>query len=104
MPSQIPSGLKKIGPQLVGPLRLIERIGRLAYRLELPTNMRIHDVVSVAHLEPATDPKLDPYKRNRSPPPSVVTIDGEAEYEIDKLVRKRRIRKGKGWSIQYLIR
>ena len=100
---QIPSGLKKIGPQLVGPFKVIERIGRLAYRLELPGNMRIHNVISVAHLEPATDPSEDPYHRHHSPPPAV-TIDGEDEYVIDKLVRKRRVRKGRGWSVQYLIR
>ena len=96
-------GLKKIGPQLVGPFKVIERIGRLAYRLQLPDNMRIHPVISIAHLEPSTDPALDPYYRHRSPPPAV-TVEGEIEYEIDRLVRKRRVRKGKGWSIQYLIR
>ena len=94
---------KKIDPQLVGPFRIIERIGRLAYRLELPDNMRIHDVISVAHLEPTTDPAADPYQRRRSPPPAVV-VDGEDEYQVEKLVRKRRIRRGRGWSTQYLIR
>ena len=102
---QLPSslGLKKIVPQLVGPFKVIKRIGRLAYRLELPGNIRIHNVISVAHLEPATDPSEDPYHRHHSPPPAV-TIDGEDEYIIDKLVRKRRIRKGRSWSVQYLIR
>lgn len=41
---------KKIGPQLVDPLKVLDRIGRLAYRLELPDNMRIHDVISVIQL------------------------------------------------------
>lgn len=39
---------KKIGSQLVGPFKILERIGRLAYQLELSANMKIHDVVSVA--------------------------------------------------------
>lgn len=94
---------KKIGPQLVGPFRVLKRIGRLAYQLELPDNMRIHDVISIAHLEPATDPARDPYKRRRPPPPAVV-VDGEEEYQVERLVRKRRIRRGRGWSTQYLIR
>ncbi len=52
---------KKLGQQLVGPFKVTERIGRLAYRLQLPDVMRIHDVISVAHLEPTTDPVDDPY-------------------------------------------
>ena len=101
---QIPTiGSKKIGPQLIGPFKIIERIGRLAYRLHLPDNIRTHNVVSITHLDPATDPALNLYYRYRSPPPTVV-IDGEDEYQIEKLVRKRRIRKGRGWSTQYLIR
>ena len=84
---QIPSGLKKIGPQLVGPFKVIERIGRLAYRLELPGNMRIHNAISIAYLEPAPDPSEDPYYRHHSPPPAI-TVDGEDEYVIEKLVPK----------------
>lgn len=94
---------KKIGPQLVGPFKILERIGRLAYKLELPANMRIHDVVSIAHLEPATDPAEDPYRRRRLSAPAVV-VDGEEEYEIEKLLRKRSIRRGRGICTQYLVR
>lgn len=94
---------KKLGPQLVGPFPVIERIGRLVYRLRLPPMMRIHDVISVAHLEPATDPVEDPYRRRRLPM-SAVVIDGEDEYEIEKLIRKRRIRRRRDYSIQYLVR
>ena len=93
----------KIGPQFIGPFQVVERIGKLAYRLELPGNIRIHDVITVAILEPTTDPKEDPYKR-RPPPPPAVVVDGEQEHIIDKIVRKRRIRRGRGWSTQYLIR
>ena len=33
-----------------------------------------------------------------------VVVDGEDEYEIEKLLQKRRIRRGRGWSTQYLVR
>lgn len=66
---------KKTGPQFVGPFRVTERIRRLAYRLDLSPTMRIHDVISVAHLEPATDPEADLYRRRRDPAP-VVVVDG----------------------------
>ena len=94
---------KKLGPQLVGPFRILKRIGQLAYELELPANMRIHNVISIAHLEPATDPAEDPYQRRRLPAPAVV-VDGEEEWEVEKLLQKRRIRRGRGWITQYLVR
>ena len=94
---------KKLGPQMIGPFKILQRIGRLAYKLELPGHMRIHDVVSIAHLEPATDPTEDPYQRRPVPPPPVV-VDGDQEFVIEKLVNKRRLRRGRGWSTQYLIR
>ena len=93
---------KKIGQQFVGPFRVIERIGKLAYRLDLPGNMKIHNVISIAHLEPATNPTEDPYGRHRQEPPAVV-VDGQDEWEIERIIRKRRIRRGRGWSTQYLI-
>ena len=93
---------KKIGPQLIGPFHISELIGCLAYRLDLPDNMRIHNVVFIAHLEPATDPSDDPYKQRRSSPPAVV-VDGAEEYKVERLLRKRRICCGRDWSTQYLI-
>ena len=45
--------VKKLAQRFVRRYRIEERVGRLAYRLKLPANSRIHDVVSVVHLEPA---------------------------------------------------
>lgn len=39
---------KKLTQQYVGPFRIIEKIGRLAYKLEVPGDWRIHPVFSVA--------------------------------------------------------
>ena len=95
---------KKTGQQFVGPFRVLKRVGNLAYQLELPANMRIHNVISIAHLEPATDPAEDPYHRRRLPAPALV-VEGEEEYEVEKLIKKRSIRRGRGgWVTQYLVR
>ena len=90
---------------MVGPFKVLKRVGRLAYQLELPANMRIHDVISIAHLEPATDPAEDPYQRRR-PPALAVIVEGEEEYKVERLIRKRSIRRGRGgrWITQYLVR
>ena len=95
---------RKTSQQYVGPFKIIERIGRLAYRLQLPVAWKIHPVISVAHLEPATDPNTDPYKRPRPEQPPAVEIDGEdGHYEISKVLDKRTRRRGLGQSIEYLI-
>lgn len=90
--------------QDAGPFKVIERVGKLAYRLELPSHMKIHNVISVAHLEPAPigeDPFARPYQPN--PPPVAEDADG-ADYELDAILNKRTIRRGRKTIQQYLIR
>ena len=56
---------KKLTQQYVGPFQIVERIGRLAYRLEIPNDWRIYPVFSVAQLEPAPDLSKDPFHHPR---------------------------------------
>jgi hypothetical protein len=35
----------------MGPFRIIRRVGNLIYELDLPSNLHIHLVISVVHLE-----------------------------------------------------
>ena len=83
---------KKIEQQLIDPFKIIKRVGRLAYQLELPVNMKIHKVLFVAHLKPITNPRDDSYQRHRVSAPPLVIDDAE-EFEIKQILAKRRIRK-----------
>lgn len=99
---------KKLTQQYVSPFRIVEKVGRLAYRLDVPPDWRIHPVFSVAQLEPAPPPAEDPFGRpflSKSPP---VFVKGDTDkmksFEIEKLLNKRQIKKRKGQAIKYLVR
>lgn len=98
---------RKLGQQRVGPFRVMRRVGRLAYELELPSNFRIHPVVSIAQLEPALS-ESDPYGRPRPDHPDAIVVDGDTEewksYEIERVLDKRERRYGRKTVIEYLVR
>jgi hypothetical protein len=99
---------RKLSQQRAGPFVIKRRVGRLAYELDLPENMTIHPVISVAHLIPAP-PGDDPFDRVAPPPRPVEdsrsdrsTEDSEPgdSYEVEIVLQHRVVRK----RYQYLIK
>jgi hypothetical protein len=62
---------RKLGPHYAGPFLVLERVGTLAYHLQLPAGTRIHDVFHVGLLKayhdepPAAPPALPPTSDGR---------------------------------------
>ena len=105
----IPGVHHKYSNQRVGPFKVLEKVGKLAYRLQLPPNMKIHPVISVAQIEPAVDPTEDPYHRLPPPPGPVEEEDDNPVnplYEIERFLDKepgkdRYLVKWKGYGHEY---
>ena len=60
--------------------------------MKLFINIKIHDVISIAHLKPIIDSIEDSYLRRRLLI-SAVVIDEKEKYEIEKLLKKRIIKR-----------
>ena len=87
----------KLGQQWAGPLLVKEKVGKLAYRLQLPDAWKVHDVISVANLEPAPKGE-DPFSRpriNKTAPVENENADF-LSYKVERLVdwRIRRYSRG----------
>ncbi|XP_071921812.1 uncharacterized protein [Coffea arabica] len=72
---------KKLQPRYIGPFGILQRIGKVAYRLELPASLsRIHDVFHVSLLK-----KYHPDPTHILPPEDI-ELDGFLAYE-ERLIR-----------------
>ncbi|KAJ9513250.1 hypothetical protein QJQ45_029480 [Haematococcus lacustris] len=84
-----PGKAKKLLPRFIGPFKVLEHVGPVAVRLDLPQAMaRMHPVFHVSLLRPYTSehPHL---------PPPVEWLDEAPLYEVEKLLAHRGVRAGK---------
>jgi hypothetical protein len=89
----------KLLPKWVGPFEITQKVGEVAYKLDLPDSWRIHPVFHVSLLKPyLTD------SDSRLQPPTPEIIDGEAYFQIERIVDHRLKRQGRRVSREYLIR
>lgn len=94
----------------MGPFKVLERVGRLAYHLDIPAIWNVYPVFTIAQLEPCPDPNSDPYIRSQPRPnePPPVFVEGDTDeyksWELDRIINKRVIAKGRGFATEYLIK
>ena len=95
-------GARKLLPKWIGPFKVLERVGQVAYRLDLPQSLKIHPVFHVSLIQPyRSDGRVQP------PPPPIELEDG-LEYEVERILahRDRKVRtKGKRTVLrtEYLV-
>ena len=87
---------KKLDYRRLGPFRITQRIGAVAYKLELPPSMKIHKVFHVSLLEPVVKNTF-PSRIQEPPPP--VEVGSEEEFEVQEILNSRFFRR----HGQYLV-
>jgi hypothetical protein len=81
--------MRKLFTKWVGPFEVTEQIGKVAYKLDLPPNLKMHNVFHVQLLKKYRDNgKVQPL-----PPP--IEIDDSLEYEVERVLRHRKVKRGK---------
>lgn len=92
----------KLGPHQLGPFKILERIGDLNFKLELPGWLKLHPVFHVNRLSPYRDNGLA-----KPPPPDPVVVDGEEEYEVEAVTDSRIVKlggQGNRMKLQYYVK
>jgi hypothetical protein len=85
-----------------GPFPILKKVGKVAYKVELPSNLRIHPVFHVSCLKPYYVDTEDPGRgeSKRAPMGITATYDKEAESILaDRVIR----RKGYAPRQEYLV-
>ena len=84
---------KKLDWKRLGPYTISERIGLQAYKLQLPSSMKIHNVFHVSLLERYT-PSTIPNRKQLPPPPVHIPTSGtwyEVQEILDSCYRRRTL-------------
>ncbi|UTT90816.1 hypothetical protein NDA17_002896 [Ustilago hordei] len=76
----------KLDTRFAGPYPVQERVGRQAYQITLPANLRVHDVFHVSMLEPARTSSLPQHAEQ----PTIPSLpDEDLDFEVEALIDKR---------------
>jgi len=88
---------EKLTEHFVGPYKVKGIVSSNAIELELPKSIRIHPVVNISRVQ-LYKPQVEGQKKT---PPKLVIIEGEEEFEIEKIINKRTVRGKKKFLVRW---
>ena len=96
---------KKLSPKLYGPFKVMETRGNRAFKLEISARWKIHPILHVSLLEQnrhSNHPGREP------PPREPEEIDGDLEWEVERIVKSEIIthvrRRCRMQEIRYFVK
>jgi hypothetical protein len=97
----------KLTAKYIGPFAITRVVSDVAYELELPVTLKIHNVFHVSKLRKYVDgsESFPERKQEERLPPVADVIDGEDAWEVERIVGKRMYRRGRSKQgvLQYLV-
>ena len=84
---------RKLSALWAGPFVILFRVGNVAYRLQLPTDWQVHDVFHVSQLKGSVGNVTGE---------SGIDIEGNVEYEIERILQSRIVRGQKESLVKWL--
>jgi hypothetical protein len=85
-------------PKWGGPFIVSERIGKVAYKLDLLPNLKMHNMFYVQLLK-----KYPDYGKVQPPPPPIES-DYSLEYEVERVLGHCDVKRGKGTRKECLVK
>ncbi|CAL5333729.1 unnamed protein product [Camellia sinensis] len=88
----------KLSPRFYGPYQVLERVGSVAYKLELPTTTKIHPVFHVSLLKKKIGTNV--LAHTTLPP---VGLEGTLQLEPMAVLDRRMVKRGNKAVVQWLV-
>ena len=82
-------GDRKLSPRWIDSFRVLARVGMVAYRLELPSQYKFHNVFYVSLLKGYDDSRADRAEVN--PAPIVLEPSGDQEFELERIIEHQHV-------------